>query len=159
MQKIYNYLTSMRDKIAAKKKENKAFTLIELIIVIVIIGVLVAMAMADYSRNTEDSKIARAKADVRNLAGAATLYYQDTGEIPTVCDGTLNKTETIDGQTKGPWMKICPVSPWPGTSDYEIQENSSATEYVDFNVSIKTDKGDEINSANLSGKAGSQTNN
>ena len=155
MQKIYNYLTSMRDKIAAKKKENKAFTLIELIIVIVIIGVLVAMAMADYSRNTEDSKIARAKADVRNLAGAATLYYQDTGDIPTTCDGTLNKPKN----GKGPWMKICPVSPWPGTSDYEIQVNGEAKDYVDFNVSIKTDKGDEINSANLSGKAGSQTNN
>lgn len=155
MQKIYNCLTSMRDKIAAKKKENKAFTLIELIIVIVIIGVLVAMAMADYSRNTEDSKIARAKADVRNLAGAATLYYQDTGEIPTACDGTLNKTKN----GKGPWMKICPVSPWPGTSDYEIQVNEEAQDYVDFNVSIKTDKGDEINSANLSGKAGSQAGN
>ena len=155
MQKIYNYLTSMRDKIAAKKKENKAFTLIELIIVIVIIGVLVAMAMADYSRNTEDSKIARAKADVRNLAGAATLYYQDTGKIPTACDGTLNKPE----EGKGPWMKICPVSPWPGTSDYKIQVNEDAKDYVDFNVSIMTDKQEEINSANLSGKAGSQTNN
>ena len=155
MQKIYNYLTSMRDKIAAKKKENKAFTLIELIIVIVIIGVLVAMAMADYSRNTEDSKIARAKADVRNLAGAATLYYQDTGDLPTACDGTLNKTKN----GKGPWMKICPVSPWPDTSDYEIKVNEDATDYIDFNVSIKTDKGDEINSANLSDKAGSKTDN
>ena len=155
MQKIYAYLTSMRGKIAKKKKENKAFTLIELIIVIVIIGVLVAMAMADYSRNTEDSKIARAKADVRNLAGAATLYYQDTGKIPTAYDGTLNKPE----EGKGPWMKICPVSPWPGTSDYEIQVNKEAEDYVDFNVSIKTDKNAEINSANLSGKAGSQTDN
>ena len=73
-------LEILKSRLHEKAKNNKAFTLIELIIVIVIIGILVAVAMANMGKNTDDSKIARAKADIRLVAGALDRYYADTGK-------------------------------------------------------------------------------
>ena len=73
-------LEKIKARFHEKAKNNKAFTLIELIIVIVIIGILVAVAMANMGKNTDDSKIARAKSDIRLAAGALDRYYADTGD-------------------------------------------------------------------------------
>ena len=54
-----------------------AFTLIELMIVIVIIGILAAMAMATWQNRKEEAIIAGMKSDLRNLAAAEEAYLVD----------------------------------------------------------------------------------
>lgn len=57
------------------KKTTEGFTLIELLIVVVIIGILAAIAIPKFSSTREKAFISAAKTDLRNLANLQELYY------------------------------------------------------------------------------------
>lgn len=56
---------------------KKGFTLIELLIVVVIIGILAAIAIPKFSNTKEKAYIATMKADLRNLVTAQEAYFAD----------------------------------------------------------------------------------
>ena len=53
------------------------FTLIELLIVVVIIGILAAIAIPKFTSTREKAFLSAAKADLRNLASLQEVYYND----------------------------------------------------------------------------------
>jgi len=57
---------------------RKGFTLIELLIVVVIIGILAAIAIPKFSNTKEKAYIAAMKSDLRNLVTAEESYFADT---------------------------------------------------------------------------------
>lgn len=59
------------------------FTLVELLIVVVILGVLAAIAIPQFSASTDDSKAAALDATLSNLRTAIELYYQQHGSYPS----------------------------------------------------------------------------
>ena len=67
--------------------KNKAFTLVELMIVVIIIGVLVAMVVPNMIGRSEQARISVARADIDvNIATAIKLYDADTGTLPKTLD-------------------------------------------------------------------------
>jgi type IV pilus assembly protein PilA len=56
---------------------KKGFTLIELLIVVVIIGILAAIAIPKFANTKEKAYIASMKSDLRNLITAQEAYYSD----------------------------------------------------------------------------------
>jgi prepilin-type N-terminal cleavage/methylation domain-containing protein len=66
---------------------RKGFTLIELLIVVVIIGILAAIAIPKFANTKEKAYIASMKSDLRNLITAEEAYFADwmtyTGTFPT----------------------------------------------------------------------------
>ena len=87
---------------------KKAFTLVELMLVVIIIGTLVAMVMPRLAGRTEQAKRAAAKADIEaNIASALDLYEIDTGSYPENLDVLMEKK---DG--KGPYLKKRATDPW-----------------------------------------------
>jgi len=117
-----------------KQELKGGFTLVELMLVVIIIGVLVAMVMPRLSGRSEEARVGVAKADIDlNIATALKLYELDNGVFPTTEEG-LNALKTAPSSAKnwkGPYLEKKPIDPWgkeyqyksPGThrtQDYDL---------------------------------------
>ncbi|WP_303005598.1 type IV pilin protein [Romboutsia ilealis] len=65
------------------KKNNKGFTLVELLVVIAIIGILAVLAVPALFKNIEKGKIADLEADISAIRSAALSVYADTSAYPS----------------------------------------------------------------------------
>ena len=88
-------------------REQKGFTLLELMIVIAIIGILATMAQPMFKTAVKKSREAALKEDLFNIRNVLDQYYADNGKYPD----TLG-----DLVTKG-YMRSMPVDPFTGNSD------------------------------------------
>lgn len=68
---------------------RKGFTLIELLIVVVIIGILAAIAIPKFAATKDKAKLASIKSDLRNLMTAQEAYFSDNSTY-----GTLAQLQT-----------------------------------------------------------------
>jgi prepilin-type N-terminal cleavage/methylation domain-containing protein len=66
---------------------KKAFTLIELLIVVAIIAILAAIAVPNFLEAQTRSKVSRVKADMRSIATAVESYYVDYTKPPPMSAG------------------------------------------------------------------------
>lgn len=107
---------------------RKGFTLIELLIVVVIIGILAAIAIPKFSNSKYKAVLASMKTDLRNLATAQESYYFDFSTYaPNVGAaqgaGTVAFTPT-SGNTLGPLTNVT-VNGWTATITNPILATSS----------------------------------
>ena len=91
--------------------QKKGFTLIELLIVVVIIGILAAIAIPKFANTKEKAYVASMKSDLRNLVTAQEAYFSDnnstyassTGAMGTNYKASSGVTVTINSNTATGW--------------------------------------------------------
>jgi general secretion pathway protein G len=72
-----------------ERKSRSAFTLVEILIVVVILGILAAIVVPQYSRATEDAKTQATVSQLLKLRDAVRVYYVRSGNVyPSVSAGT-----------------------------------------------------------------------
>ncbi len=75
-------------------KNRKGFTLIELLIVVVIIGILAAIAIPKFANTKEKAVVASMKSDLRNLVTAQESFFSDNNDYAGSVDPTTQTNGT-----------------------------------------------------------------
>ena len=78
---------------------RKGFTLIELLIVVVIIGILAAIAIPKFANTKEKAYLASMKSDLRNLITAEEAYFADSIKYTNNLGTQYNTTSGVVGPT------------------------------------------------------------
>lgn len=115
-------------------KRNQGFTLIEIMLVVIILGVLAAMVVPRLTGRSDEARRSVAKTDIEsNLALALDLYETDTGTFPSALEDLLSAPSDVSSW-KGPYLKKKPLDPWghpylykyPGDHNEEAYDLSSS---------------------------------
>ncbi len=68
-------------------KRQSGFTLIEIMVVVVIIGILIGLVAPNIVGNVDEARVTAAKADISTLVDALERYYMDNSMYPTTDQG------------------------------------------------------------------------
>ncbi len=106
-----------------KKVLRGAFTLLEILIVLLIIGLIAALVAPKILQRGEEAKIQATKIQEKNIVQALKLYKLDTGMYPTTEQGLkalVEKPTTmpIPNNWKGPYLDEIPKDAWGNNFTY-----------------------------------------
>ncbi len=101
--------------------KQAGFTLIEIMVVVVIIGILAAVVVPNLMDKPEQAKITKAQADVASIESALDLYRLDIGRYPETDQGLESLTEKpsdAPSWKEGGYLKKLPNDPWGQPYNY-----------------------------------------
>ena len=121
---------------------RKGFTLIELLIVVVIIGILAAIAIPKFAATKDKAKLASVKTDVRNTETAEEAYFSDYAtygsfaQLQTASNFSLSSgnTMTITAATNGYTVAASNSSISSSITSCKVQVAGGATSGVDGKI-------------------------
>jgi len=107
----------LRKKLLRKGlSDESGFTLIEIIVVVIIIGLLATLVAPRFFGKVEQAKVKTTYAQIELLGAALDMYRLDIGEYPTTSEGLdalKTKPMAVEGGWDGPYLKKeLPVDAW-----------------------------------------------
>jgi general secretion pathway protein G len=103
--------------------KQSGFTLIEVMVVVVILGILAAVVVPNIMDEPEKARINKAKQDIRALEEALNRYKLDNYDYPSTEQGLKALVEKPTGSPepkrwKGPYVKKINQDPWQNEYEY-----------------------------------------
>jgi len=99
----------------APRRLSRGFTLVELMVVIVILGGLIAIVGPNVFKALGESDISRAETQMANFETAINMYYLRHRKLP----GSLDELTEEDPRTGEPFIDSIPADPWNNAYEYK----------------------------------------
>ena len=118
-----------------KIMKQKGFTLLELLVVMVIIGLLVGYVGPKYFAQVGKSEIKTARAQINSISKALDLYRLDVGHYPNQQSGLVGLMVAPSGELnwQGPYLqKALPLDPWGHSYQYKNPSERGDYELFSF---------------------------
>jgi general secretion pathway protein G len=120
-----NYMSAkVKGTACALSSLQRGFTLIEIMVVVIIIGLLAAVVVPQFLGRVDDARIAKAKQDIQALETGLTMFKLDNFSYPTNEEGLKALVEkpndpNVKNWRSGGYLKRLPKDPWG--NDYQYQ--------------------------------------
>ena len=117
-------MEAMLSQSLPRRRNARGFTLIELMVVLVIIGVLAALIVPNVLDRAEDARVTAARTDVNNIMQALKLYKLDNQRYPTTEQGLQaliakpTSGPAANGWKAGGYVEKLPKDPWGNPYQY-----------------------------------------
>ncbi|MCP1726871.1 general secretion pathway protein G [Natronospira proteinivora] len=115
------------------RSANRGFTLIEIMVVVVILGILAGIVVPRIMDRPDDARMAKARQDIRSIEQALQLYRMDNYVYPTTDQGLEALVSEPSGSPNPPnwrqYMDRIPNDPWGREYQY-VQPG----EHGDFDI-------------------------
>jgi general secretion pathway protein G len=112
----------MRNTLREIRRRNRGFTLIEIMVVVVIIGLLAAIVAPNFIGQIDTAAINKAKQDIRGIESALNLYRLQTFAYPTTEQGLQALVQNPGGNASDRWrqqLQRLPQDPWDRAYQYQ----------------------------------------
>ena len=113
--------------------KNAAFTLIEIMVVVIILGILAATIIPQFIGTTQDAKISAAKSQVAELESAVERFYVHLDRYPSADEGLQVLVDPPanddDKKWRGPYIKQLRNDPWGHPFQYVIPGTHNPTSF------------------------------
>jgi general secretion pathway protein G len=127
----------MSDKKRCPCKRRSAFTLVEILIVVIILAILGAIVIPQFSDASGDAKASALMANLRTIRAQLELYkLQHNGNYPTDATTFANQMTlkttaagSTTGGTLGPYLLSVPNNPYTGTNTINAADGTASAWY------------------------------
>jgi len=114
-----------------RRRQSRAFTLIELLLVLVILGILAAIVVPKFAGRTEEARVTAAKTQISSFSTALDAFEVDNGYYPKGRNGLLELVQQPRDAKNwhGPYLKEIPKDPWGNDYVYECPGRHNVGSY------------------------------
>ena len=112
-----------------RRRKNKGFTLLEVLLVMAILIILMSLVGAGYFTYFANSQEDAARLQMQSIQQAAQGYYFDTGQAPQSVNDLVQQPSGMSQQKwRGPYLEDgqVPVDPWGNPYRLEVSNNGNA---------------------------------
>jgi general secretion pathway protein G len=133
--------------LAHRFRAMRGFTLIEIMVVVVIIGLLAAIIVPQVIDRVDEARVAKAKQDIQGLETALTMFRLDNSKYPSTDQGlkalSLQPTDpSIHHWRPGGYIQHISKDPW-GTDYQYVYPGTHGRDYDLFSLGADSQPGGE----------------
>ena len=153
-----NQIGNQKNKFPDIFRTSRGFTLIEILLVVIIIGILVSLVAPRLAGRSEEARKQAAHADIEGgISLALDMYEVDNGRYPQKLEDLMTKPGSDAPNWKGPYVKkAMPKDPWGNPYIYKIPGTHNTESYDLYSSGPDKQEGNDDDIVNWkSEKAGS----
>ncbi len=113
-----------RNPVAASRSAESGFTLVEIMVVIVILGLLATLVAKNVIGASDTAREGKAKADIKSIAEAVRQYRATKGKLPETLDVLATKDDKgrseLEELSLDPWGNAYLLRPGDRANDWEV---------------------------------------